>query len=216
MSKCVVCESELTGAQTMYCSGFCKQKSFVNRAKENGNFYQYQRLRGLKRKIELINLRGGKCEKCGYCKNVAGFDFHHRIPENKKFKLDMRHLANLSMNIILEEFNKCDLLCANCHREYHSPDLDMDSVLKFIDNVDQSIIQIREVKKPNCFDCGCSINYGSTRCTPCNNNFKTNPNKPKLSILIEERKLNGVTWCSKKYGVSRRTINRWLDNKVEK
>jgi hypothetical protein len=178
------------------------------------NDYEYQKLRGLKRKVELINLRCGKCEKCGYDKNVAGFDFHHRNPEVKKFQLDMRHLSNQTMSVILEEFDKCDLLCANCHRETHSPELEMGLVLEQIKGANESIITVKT--KPTCCDCGCNINHGSTRCIECNNKYKTNPYKPDLLILVEEVKLNSVTWCSKKYGVSRRTIDRWLGKKVTK
>ena len=84
------------------------------------NDYGYQKLRGLKRKLFLINLKGGKCERCGYDKNISAFDFHHRDPKNKDSQLDMRHLSNSNMNWIIEEFEKCDVLCSNCHRKWHS------------------------------------------------------------------------------------------------
>jgi hypothetical protein len=174
------------------------------------NSYDYQKLRGLKRKIELINLRGGKCEKCGYDKNLAAFEFHHRITDEKTFNLDMRHLSNQSMGVIMEEFKKCDLLCANCHREFHSPELDINNVLFLIKNVNESILSITKSKKPKCCDCGCEINYTYKRCTPCNNKYKTSPNKPSIDILKLEHREHGVNWCSFKYGVSRKTINRWL------
>lgn len=174
------------------------------------NSYDYQKLRGLKRKIQLINLRGGKCKKCGYDKNLAGFDFHHKEPNDKKFQLDMRHLSNQSMGVIMEEFEKCELLCANCHRETHSPELEMTNVLSLIKDVDESIILIKETGKPKCCDCGCEINYTHKRCTACNNKHKTSPNKPSIDVLKLEHKEHGVTWCSLKYGVSRKTINRWL------
>lgn len=32
----------------------------------NYNDYNTQKLRGLKRKLELVKSRGGKCELCGY------------------------------------------------------------------------------------------------------------------------------------------------------
>jgi len=51
------------------------------------NTYDYQVMRSLKRKYHLILLRGGKCQKCGYDKNLAAFDFHHRDPKTKKFKM---------------------------------------------------------------------------------------------------------------------------------
>ena len=76
-------------------------------------------MRSLKRKYHLILLKGGKCQKCGYDKNLAAFDFNHRDPKTKKFQLDQRTLSNNSMKVIMEEFEKCDLYCSNCHRDFH-------------------------------------------------------------------------------------------------
>lgn len=67
---------------------------------------------------------GGKCEECGYNKNVAAFDFHHIERDEKEFSLDRRTLGNRSMEKVLLEMSKCKLLCANCHRELHNPELD--------------------------------------------------------------------------------------------
>jgi hypothetical protein len=57
------------------------------------------------------------CKKCGerrfYC-----LDFHHRDPNEKDFKLSSA-IYKYSRKRILEEITKCDVLCANCHREYH-------------------------------------------------------------------------------------------------
>ena len=85
----------------------------------NPNSYKKQCERALKRKLELIEHKGGKCEKCGYDKNIAAFDFHHVNPENKEFHLDARHLSNTNIEKLIKECNKCILLCANCHREFH-------------------------------------------------------------------------------------------------
>ena len=37
---------------------------------------------------------GGKCEICGYNKNVSALEFHHIDSVTKDFKLDARKLAN--------------------------------------------------------------------------------------------------------------------------
>lgn len=47
--------------------------------------------------MELIESRGGKCEVCGYDKNIAALEFHHINPDEKEFQLDMRHLSNTSL-----------------------------------------------------------------------------------------------------------------------
>lgn len=84
---------------------------------DNPNSYQQQKLRGLKRKYEAVQMRGGKCEKCGYDKNLAALDFHHRNSDTKEFQIDMRAFSNTNLDTLKEELDKCDLLCANCHRE---------------------------------------------------------------------------------------------------
>lgn len=94
----------------------------------NYNDYNTQKLRGLKRKLELVKSRGGKCELCGYDRNIAVLEFHHINPDEKEFQLDMRHLSNTSLERLKEEADKCQLLCANCHREVHNPHLGMDEV----------------------------------------------------------------------------------------
>jgi len=91
--------------------------------KEKSGTYKYQKKRGFERKSKLVKLMGGCCKNCGYNHNLGVLQFHHRDPSVKVSKLDMRVLTNRTWEFILEEANKCDLLCANCHAEHHYPDL---------------------------------------------------------------------------------------------
>ena len=179
------------------------------------NTYEYQRLRGLKRKLYLVEQRGGCCENCGYNKNIAAFDFHHKDPNEKEFKLDIRKLGNISMKKLLVEFEKCKLLCANCHREHHSPDLGLSNVKILIEQVSTDIFGKVECRQPKCVDCDEEINYSSIRCKDCNNKNKRKVKRPDLSVLQIELNEHGVTWCSKKYGVARKSIHRWLDRQIQ-
>ena len=120
--NCIICHKTLTGLQKKYCSGKCKAKSHT------GNCYANQQNRGKKRKLELINQMGGGCSNCGYNKNHAALDFHHIDESAKTFQLDIRSLSNRTMSKIKDEANKCILLCANCHREHHHPECEVDSV----------------------------------------------------------------------------------------
>jgi 5-methylcytosine-specific restriction endonuclease McrA len=95
----------------------------------NPNSYAKQRERAKIRKSEAVRIKGGKCSICGYCKNYAALEFHHRNPENKTFNLDSRKLSNTNWASILLELEKCDLLCSNCHAETHSPDLELEKLL---------------------------------------------------------------------------------------
>lgn len=69
----------------------------------------------------LIEYKGGKCQECGYDKCQGALQFHHKNPENKEFSLAHVNLnnTNFSMKKVIEEIDKCDLLCANCHAEKH-------------------------------------------------------------------------------------------------
>jgi len=175
------------------------------------NTYDYQVQRALKRKLYLIDLRGGKCEKekCGYNKNLAAFDFHHKDPSIKESPLDSRTLSNSTMEWILKEFEKCLVVCANCHREEHHPNLELEKVRKQIKNYDDVLI-VRTINKPHCVDCGTEINYTHIRCIKCNSIHKRKVKWPKLDTLINEKNVNGTEWCAIKYNVSSKTIRRWI------
>ena len=73
--------------------------------------------RGTERKKKLIELAGGGCVKCGYDKCDRALSFHHRDRKEKVFGLAKNNLWSKSWDKILVEFNKCDLLCLNCHSE---------------------------------------------------------------------------------------------------
>lgn len=180
------------------------------------NTYEYQKLRGLKRKLHLIDLRGSCCEKCGYNKNLASFDFHHKDPTEKESELDMRTLSNSTMKWILEEFEKCTVLCANCHREVHNPDLDVTMARSLIKTLNENITLAKvNMGPPKCKDCGCEINYSHERCRSCTSKLRRKVKRPDLIILKEELQTNGVTWCANKYKVSRKTINRWIERQIQ-
>lgn len=69
-------------------------------------------------RIKLIEEHGGKCIRCGYNRCVEVLEFHHRDPATKLFKLH-NHSMMKPWNDLIDEASKCDLLCANCHREIH-------------------------------------------------------------------------------------------------
>lgn len=69
-------------------------------------------------KKRLVELRGGKCERCGYDKSLRSLQFHHRDESQKSFGLSQSDSIR-SWEDCLAESEKCDLLCANCHAEEH-------------------------------------------------------------------------------------------------
>lgn len=71
-----------------------------------------------KLKEQAVEYKGGKCQTCGYAKCISALEFHHRSKESKEFSLGEVQLTAWSEKII-NELDKCDLLCSNCHREEH-------------------------------------------------------------------------------------------------
>lgn len=115
---CKTCSTPLKGLQKKYCSRQCHNAS--GNAKHQN--YHLQQLRAISRKTSLILSKGGKCEICGYNRNIAALQFHHLDPSLKEHGLDSRKLSNMSMESILKEVEKCQLLCSNCHAEVHHTD----------------------------------------------------------------------------------------------
>lgn len=107
---CKLCGKEFEtikyGGKRIYCfecspQGSSKSISLLRkRAKEIG----IQRL-------------GGCCKKCGIDKSYL-LEFHHRNPLEKEGELS-DFSKGYELDKFFQELNKCDLLCANCHREFH-------------------------------------------------------------------------------------------------
>ena len=57
------------------------------------------------------------CVKCGESRFYV-LDFHHR-DRNEKINDITSLIKGGSQETLLAEIDKCDLLCANCHREFH-------------------------------------------------------------------------------------------------
>jgi hypothetical protein len=115
---CIICGQKLTGQQKKYCSCSCNYKN-----KDKYKTKKSRKLRAHTRRLELIILKGAMCESCGYNKNLAALHFHHRDPSQKIFALEGKNIKKFSMENLLVEAEKCQLLCSNCHMESHFPDL---------------------------------------------------------------------------------------------
>jgi hypothetical protein len=58
------------------------------------------------------------CSKCPE-NHIACLDFHHRDPSEKNFKINEAYERRYSKSKIMNEIQKCDILCSNCHRKEH-------------------------------------------------------------------------------------------------
>ena len=76
---------------------------------------QYQGEFEKKRQV-LADARSGGCVKCGE-PDISCLDFHHRDPGSKLGHVG--EFRKFGMKRLLAEIEKCDVLCANCHRKHH-------------------------------------------------------------------------------------------------
>ncbi len=65
-----------------------------------------------------VELKGGKCEICGYNKCNQALEFHHLDSNSKDFGISAKGYTR-SWKKVKDELDKCIMLCANCHRELH-------------------------------------------------------------------------------------------------
>lgn len=117
MSQCIICQHNLSGRQTKFCSAKCKNKDTNNKHQN----YQAQQARGRDRRKELIMESGGECSMCGYNRNLAALCFHHVDENTKAFQITIRECSNNKIEVLKKEVNKCIVLCHNCHMEHHYP-----------------------------------------------------------------------------------------------
>jgi len=93
----------------------CKKKTSSRRKRCDSCNTKIRRYRAKKAGVEYL---GGKCNRCGWVGNLAGFDFHHL--EGKDYNINAVKMANTKWEEVKKELDKCELLCALCHRIEHS------------------------------------------------------------------------------------------------
>jgi len=174
----------------------------------NNNSYDRQKERANFRKAELVRLLGGECSKCGYHENYSALEFHHVEPSKKSFQLDARHIANTSKELLMEEVGKCVLLCSNCHKEVHHPDLSTSLVDKWTLNAGNEIRTIhKEKKKSKCPICGEMFDSvkGKKYCSDvCRKKAKGYPEKDK--VVEKYKELKSQQKVAEFFGLTRKII----------
>jgi hypothetical protein len=114
---CLECSPFKSGNTRTFSEEF---KDTYKKQKRDKRYYLgYYYLKKKLRKQELIEYKGGKCEKCGYNKCTRALCFHHIDPSTKEFELSSEYIWKVSRERMFKEADKCQMLCANCHAELH-------------------------------------------------------------------------------------------------
>lgn len=203
--SCIVCGAELKSTDNKFCSNECR----ISFKYSNANSYHRQLVKASVRKLRLINNRGGSCERCGYNKNISAIDFHHL--RDKSFPLDSRNLANKKWKKILLEFEKCLVLCSNCHREEHNPESEYNVLMESVDIMAEDLNILDDLRQPNkCIDCSVEINNNAKRCVKCQTISMQKVDRPSLEQLLLDVSQTSYKATGRKYGVSDNAIRKWI------
>lgn len=116
---CLICskEFEIKNNKQTTCSKQCRSEFKKEYLKKRG--YEYEKLVTwrIKQKNKAVEYKGGKCVICKYDRCKSALEFHHIDPSEKDFNISST--KNRKFEDIINELDKCILVCANCHREIH-------------------------------------------------------------------------------------------------
>jgi len=175
-TNCLVCGKALKGQQRKYCSEKCRMK--LSNKRNLRKIVDHQNKRRLEKRIELINILGGKCSICGYDKNYAALEFHHKEGGGKKFNLSADKLDR-KREILLKELEKCILACVNCHRNIHSGKLG--ALLK------EELNSLYFQEKGKCVCCG--VKLPKARSKFCSKECKRKTDNKRVHLQSKIRRL---------------------------
>lgn len=160
----------------------------------------------IEQRRRLIEKLGGKCSICGYAKNLASLDFHHRDPKDKYAAVG--HLINFHKFSEAEiEAAKCDILCRNCHGEHHNPKLAIINSTEGLEFIDEDLRLINKTCA-NCLGYSGGMLFCSPKCAQlASRKIKNRPTKIELKRMIEK-----LSFCAigRKYGVSDNAVRKWV------
>ena len=168
-------------------------------------------------KERVVRALGGKCVICGYNRCQQALDVHHVDPNEKDFTIAAN--TNKAYALVSEEIRKCVLLCANCHREYHSNFIQLELQPSFDEKIDAEIKQELEVIKNGdaeryrCRCCGKAIG-GDGRtglCPECYMKTTRRADRPEREVLKQLIREVSMTRIAADYGVTDNAIRKWCD-----
>lgn len=185
-------------------------------------------------KKEFINSFKDECKKCGDIRTWV-LDFHHKDPSEKDFTVAA--LKKTNKDVIKQEIDKCIVLCANCHREFHYLNsyynINLDQYLNNDYDLSKMDIQLKnqaqkerclngilnknnkdnncdkEKQQKYCIDCGKPISSEAIRCKECYNKHRQFCERPSREELKDLIRNNTMVSIGKKFGVSDNAIRKW-------
>ena len=157
---------------------------------------------------------------CGYNKPVpSAYDFHHRDPSQKELSISGK---TISLEILIKEVDKCDLLCRNCHAELHDSvyaEKRKNAIVRYKNNL------LKRLQIKQCIFCGKDFQCKKRTQRFCSSYCFSQSRK--VHIIVDENKERKISrnppkeelekliplysWreLGRKYGVSDNAVKKW-------
>lgn len=174
---------------------------------------EYVRCRYINLKIKALDLKGNKCQRCGYDECLAALSFHHRDPTQKE--MSWGHLRKRNWEFIKKELEKCDLLCLNCHaKEHYKPEVTQEALELLRSKVRNNL----EYEHEKCILCGNQIKrtkwgkrtkYCSSKCVSKAAEKIKWPDILELQVMVKKF---GRIQVGKSLGVSESAVRKRIRN----
>lgn len=113
--NCVICRKDLVGLQRKFCSRNCRRTDWKNRNPDKQRSYVNKSVtnRMTARREMLRSLKDKPCADCGISYPYYVMEFDH-VRGVKKHHLSL--VNSFTDEQFLAEIDKCEVVCANCHR----------------------------------------------------------------------------------------------------
>lgn len=162
-------------------------------------------------KRRALQLFDNKCVCCGYNKCSAALEFHHLEPEHKDFTLSSVYANPKSWDVVVKELEKCALVCANCHREIHYGDREIDN--KSYINYAYVNYKLYETENYHTCYCGSLIHKKHKYCShKCYNKARETINwSEEKENILKLKDVDNLSFVhiAKLYNSSDNTIRKW-------
>jgi hypothetical protein len=107
--------NRLAGIRHSYCKECGKHFTHRHYERNKSQYLDRNARAYAKRKALVLQMKSRPCADCGVQYPYYVMDFDHREGVLKSFALNS--VNRVTMRAIIQEIEKCDVVCANCHRE---------------------------------------------------------------------------------------------------
>jgi hypothetical protein len=175
-----------------------------------------------------------KCAKCGENRGYL-LDYHHIDPSIKDSGISQMLANNRKYDDIIKEINKCVVLCANCHREFHylKKEINLNIQQYLNKNIEELKKEYPQLIKPTqenfifpqkqkekhihyCSQCGVELSTGTkgSLCLECTN--KKRAEEGAMGKITKEELKNLIralpfTQIGSQYGITDNAVRKYCD-----